>query len=98
MTEEIPIVATEVIVSESIKVIRGSIRTLEEVSPAIAVIIVNEGEIASKLINMGVSKEEIAKRIDKIKKFIAGETEKSCQRFEIWTEKKLSYWIELRSI
>src|SRR5262245_12601619 len=49
----LPIAAIEVVVSESPKTILGSIATLENVSPAIAIVLVHEDEISRRLLRLG---------------------------------------------
>lgn len=93
MAEEIPLIAIEVVVSESMKCIRGSIRILEEVSPVIAIIIIHKSEMESNLLKKGIPEKKIVERMEKINRFILEETMKSNQRFEIWSEQSLDYLI-----
>ena len=51
---QIPLAAIEVIVSESTKSMRGSIGVLEEISPAVAIILLQEEEIRKRNIKKGI--------------------------------------------
>jgi len=89
--EVVPLVAIEVIVSESSKTIKGSIRTLEAVSPSVAILLIHEVEFLRRLTLKGMSHDNALNRVEAIKKTLLNETSKSLQNFEIWNEKNLFY-------
>ena len=80
-----PLVAAEVVVSEGKKSLRGSISTLEQVSPALAVIIVQDDEIRRRLIRQGVCTEAAKKQCDHVRHIAESECLIGRQRFEIWS-------------
>lgn len=92
LMDDLPILAIEVIVSESPKVIRGSIRTLENISPALAILLIHENEMINRTIKNGGNIIQARKSIERVKKLIKQETSKSQQRFELWNEKTLDKW------
>lgn len=94
-TMQIPLVAIEVIVSENPKIIRGSIRILEEVSPVLAIVVVHESEMINYFFNKGLSLVAAKHRVEILKEFIFEEIKKSSQRFELWNENTMKYWYEL---
>tara|TARA_Y100000590_G_scaffold207813_1_gene235382 strand:- start:3822 stop:4256 length:435 start_codon:yes stop_codon:yes gene_type:complete len=81
---DIPFAAIEVIVSESPKTIRGSIATLEFVSPAIAIILIQDQEITRGLRKRGVADNQIIKRLDGIYTHISEGIKQSRQIFKVW--------------
>ncbi|WP_182102726.1 hypothetical protein [Niallia taxi] len=95
LMDSLPVAAIEVAVSESPKTLRGSIRTLEDVSPLLAIILVHEGEITRRHIVKGGTLDSALKKISAIHNLLEREVLMSQQRFEIWTEHTLSRWYSI---
>jgi len=91
----LPVVALEVAVSEGPKQIKGSIDTLSEISPALAVLVINEVEIRRGALRRGVDvatvERQLKAKIDNARDRIA----RSQQRFELWSYKQLQRRYEL---
>ena len=87
--KKIPMASIEVIVSESTKSMRGSIGILEEISPAVAIILLQEEEIRKRNIKNGVEYDSIENEINCRLQFIKEQTSKSTQRFEVWSMRYL---------
>lgn len=86
----VPIAAVEVIVSESRKTLRGSIVTLECVSPALAVVVIHEQEIRRRTIRRGLTPAVADRQVELLTeqaKTLAGQ---SRQRIEVWTFARLA--------
>lgn len=92
LMDKLPVAAIEVVVSESPKTIRGSVRTLEDVSPLLAIILIHEGEITRRNIIKGGTLETSLEKIEAIHNMLVQEVLMSQQRFEIWTEHTLNRW------
>lgn len=80
-----PIVAMEVPITESMKSLRGSVSTLEAVSPSLAVLLVQDEEIRRRLIARGASEEIADREVDSLAMKINALIAASRQRFEIWS-------------
>jgi hypothetical protein len=89
-TCDLPLVAMEVPVTESPKTLRGSIATLEAVSPALAFVVVNEEEIRRRLIAQGESGAFADTEIIKIRGLLEEAVSRSKHRFSIWSIAYLS--------
>ena len=85
----LPVVALEVVVSESPKSVRGSIATLEAVSPALGVLLIQEEEIRRGLIRRGFNCEEAAERLRRVKEGADAFIRTSRQRLERWSYRRL---------
>jgi hypothetical protein len=85
----IPVVAAECLVSERGKTLSGSVMTLEMVSPALAVIIVNDEEIFRGMIRSGGCEADVAARLATDRTRLEALTSKSRQRFAIWKMSEL---------
>ncbi|NOU99490.1 hypothetical protein [Paenibacillus planticolens] len=96
-TREVPVLAIEVLVSESLKIIRGSIRTLERVSPQIAILLLHEGEILGQWLAEGSESDMLDRRMSALKQTVADEITQSYQRFEIWNEHSLWYLNKIKT-
>jgi hypothetical protein len=81
----VPVVAIEVVVSESRKTIRGSLLTLEMVSPSLGVILVHEEELRRRHVRAGRSSDEAQRRISSLRQHAAELAAGSRQRIEVWT-------------
>lgn len=82
---QVPVVAIEVIASESRKTIRGSLMTLEMVSPALGILLVHEEEIRRRLIRAGLSSEEADARVRTSREHAEHLAAASRQRIEVWS-------------
>jgi len=82
---EAPVAAIEVIVSESRKTVRGSLLTLEVVSPAVGILLVHEDEIRRRLVRAGCDPEVAARRVSAINAHAADLAQASRQRVEVWS-------------
>jgi hypothetical protein len=86
---DLPIVAMEVPITESPKSIRGSISTLEEVSPLLAIMLINEDEIRRNMVSKGNDPLKVESYLEKKHKLIQTLLSSSKQNFEIWSMNKL---------
>lgn len=87
--DRIPVMAIEVVVSESRKVLRGSVLTLESVSPAVGVLLIHEGEIRRRMIRGGASSTGVEARVAALHELANALVKNSRQRFEIWSHVSL---------
>ena len=83
--DEVPIAALEVVVTESGKSLRGSIATLEAVSPAVAVLLVQDREIRRGLIRAGASQEQVTRYLGHLMRSAVSDASRSRQRIAVWT-------------
>jgi hypothetical protein len=79
----IPVIAMEVIVSESRKTMRGSLVTLECVSPALGIFLVHEEEMRRRMIRRGVHPDTAVARIAAIREHALELAAGSRQRVEV---------------
>jgi hypothetical protein len=86
---DLPIVALEVAVTEGAKALRGSIATLEAVSPALGVLLIQEREIRRGLIRSGVAPEVATTHLNGLLRLAAADLSRSRQRIELWTFEQL---------
>ena len=89
LVELLPIVAIEVIVSESPKTVKGSIHTLELVSPALGVLLLENEEIWRRRIRNGDSHENALTHTARLLRELAALANQSRQRIEVWTVSQL---------
>ena len=82
---ELTAAAIEVVVSESPKSIRGSVTTLEIVSPSVGVILLHDDEIRRGLMRNGADETELRRCLTNMCNHIEQIVQRSRQRFEIWT-------------
>ena len=87
----LPAVAIEVAVSESAKALRGSIATLEAVSPALGVIVIQDDEIRRRMLGRGLFEEDVERRLEATKRTARELAATSRQRIEIWDYAQLRY-------
>jgi hypothetical protein len=85
----VPIAAAELIVSESRKTLRGSIVTLECVSPALAVVLVHEQEIRRRSVRRGATPAAAARQVQLLTEQATSLAAQSRQRIEVWTYERL---------
>jgi hypothetical protein len=81
----VPVVAIEVLVSESRKTIRGSVVTLELVSPALGILLVHEEEMRRRLVRAGASPEVVTARVAAARAHARELVANARQRIEIWS-------------
>jgi hypothetical protein len=84
-----PIATIEVAVSESLKRLRGSISTIELISPSLGVLLIQEEEIRRGLLRKGIEAVKAENIISNIITTMEKEVSMSKQRIEIWTMKEL---------
>lgn len=84
-----PVVAIEVLVSESRKTIRGSVLTLELVSPALGIVLVHEEELRRRHIRSGGSGAEADRRVQMVRQQAEQLAAASRQRLEVWSFQQL---------
>ena len=89
--KEIPVVAIEVVNSESLKTLKGSLVTLAEVSPALGILLIHEVDIRRRYIRDGKSAYDVEKLI--AKKFADARSHIPIyrQRIEVWSYTQLEY-------
>jgi len=83
--DELPVAALEVVVSETGKALRGSISTLEMVSPALGVLLVQDHEIRRGLIRAGASPEAAAQHVSRLLAAAEADLARCRQRIALWT-------------
>lgn len=88
----LPLVAIEVLVSESPKAICGSIHRLEAISPTLGVVLIQEDEITRRLTRLGLNATRIASAIAKDISQVDLCLATSKQRIQRWSFAQLS-WI-----
>ena len=87
----VPVLAAEVVVSEGKKSIRGSISTLEDISPAVGVIVVHTDEVVASRIRRGIKPVAARRDADQKLELARRLAAKSRQRVEVWDSKTLQY-------
>jgi hypothetical protein len=95
---ELPFVALEVVVSEGAKSTRGSISTLELVSPALGVILIQEEEIRRGLIARGADSETVERKLAQQSERVHELAARSRQRLQIWNMEQLRRQHRLRTL
>jgi hypothetical protein len=85
----VPIAAVEIAVSESRKTLRGSIVTLECVSPALAVIVIHEAEIRRRALRRGAPVSGADRQVALLTEQANSLACCSRQRIEVWTFARL---------
>jgi hypothetical protein len=83
--DALPLVAIEIAVSESRKTLRGSLFTLEMVSPALAIILVHEDELRRRHIRLGGSADEAQRRVAAVQELATTLAATSRQRTVVWS-------------
>src|SRR5262249_919050 len=81
----LPVVALEVIVTEGVKQMRGSIATLAEVSAALGVLLFQDDEVGRGLIRRGHSAAEAELLIARRLTWLRDEAHRKSQRIAVWT-------------
>jgi hypothetical protein len=81
----VPVAAIEVIVSESRKSVRGSVVTLEIVSPALGVLLIHEEEMRRRLIRRGATSEDVISRVAATRAHACEFAANARQRIEVWS-------------
>ena len=84
----IPIAAIEVAVSERGKTLNGSVKTLELVSPAVAIVVIGEDQILRSAWRSGDANEGQSE-LSAVRNRLNFLINKSAQRFEVWTTSQL---------
>ncbi len=85
----VPVVAAEVIVTEGKKSMRGSIATLEAVSPAIGIVIFNDDEVRRGLVRVGRDADVIEHRLNRAVGHLKEFASTSKQRIHVWRFEQL---------
>lgn len=85
-TGELPVAAFEVAVSESPKGLRGSVTTLELISPALGVIVLHDTELRRTLVRRGLDAEAALAQIRHRRRLVDDLVRTSRQRIEVWTD------------
>jgi hypothetical protein len=80
-----PVAALEVVVSEGVKAMRGSIATLIEVSPCVGIILLQDHEIRRSLIRSGLSAEQATMATCRQLAWLRAETYRKQQRLDVWS-------------
>src|SRR5262249_25138971 len=91
----LPVVAIEVVVSESPKLMKGSVRTLELVSPALGVLLLEDEEIWRGRVRRGDSDEKATAYVARVHAELLDLAAHSGRRIEVWTIshlRKLHRW------
>ena len=80
----VPVVAAEVIVTEGLKARRGSVATLERISPALAVLIFDPDEERRRAYRRGAGEAEAEAAVRRLEDSLRGLAAESRQRFQVW--------------
>jgi len=80
----VPVVAAEVIVSEGLKARRGSVATLERISPALAVLIYDPDEARRRAYRRGAAEAEAEGAVRRLEDSLRALAAESRQRFQVW--------------
>jgi hypothetical protein len=95
--EELPLVALEVSNTESPKELAGSVAVLEEVSPSLGLLVLQDEDLRRRHVRKGDSIDEIGRilavKLNRAHELIA----KSRQRIEVWTFAQLKHRHRLAS-
>ena len=83
------VAAIEVVVSESPKTIRGSVATLETVSPSVGVILLHEDEIRRGMVRNGDDADVVHHRLRNSLEQLSDLVGSSRQRLEVWSFRQL---------
>jgi len=83
--DALPVAALEVVVTETGKSLRGSISTLEMVSPALGILLIQDREIRRGLIRSGTSPQAATAHIKRLLAAAAADIARSRQRLVLWT-------------
>jgi hypothetical protein len=81
----IPVVAIEIVISESRKSIRGSVVTLELVSPALGILLIHEEELRRQFVRDGATTQVVAARVAAARKHAGELAANAQQRIEVWS-------------
>jgi hypothetical protein len=85
----LPVVAIEVVASETGKGLLGAIGTLSAVSPLLGIILVQEEEIVRRLIRRGLSRNHALQRLTQLQGRVDDFVEQSPQRIQRWSFQRL---------
>jgi hypothetical protein len=85
----LPVAALEVAVTENGKALRGSIATLEIVSPALGILLIQDHEIRRGLIRAGATPEAATAHIQRLLASATDDIGRSRQRIALWTFEQL---------
>jgi hypothetical protein len=85
----LPVAALEVAVTEGGKALRGSVATLEIVSPAFGILLVHDQEIRRGLIRAGASPAAATAHVERLLASAAADIGRSRQRIALWTFEQL---------
>jgi hypothetical protein len=87
----LPFTALEVVVSESAKTVRGSVVTLEAVSPSLAILLIQEEEIRRRVIRTGGSSAEADALVTRLREKALELSDRSRQRFQVWSMARMRF-------
>ncbi len=87
--DRLPVAALEVVVSEASKAMKGSVLTLEKVSPALGILLVHEEEIRRRMLRGGMQPHAADARVDAIRADASALAADSRQRIEVWSYHRL---------
>ncbi|HZH18345.1 MAG TPA: hypothetical protein VE057_28595 [Archangium sp.] len=88
---ELPIVAIEVAASEGLKTWRGSLVTLEAVSPAVAILLLQDEEVRRRMSRAGATHPEIEETLGRMLTQMREAAARTRQRVEVYTMENLRY-------
>lgn len=89
ISDTLPVVAIEVVVSESPKTMRGSVGVLEAVSPALGVLLIQEEDIARRLRRSGSDEDAVRRHLGHLSNRALDLATSVHQRVEVWTYSQL---------
>lgn len=95
VVSKLPYVALEVVVSESPKSLRGSITTLEQVSPSLGVLLIQEDEIQRRLLRNDKLPLDAEAELGRLQAVAGRLIVASRQRIEVWSMSQLRAWCRL---
>ena len=86
---DLPLVAVEVSCTEGPKALRGSVAVLEEISPALGVLVLHEDQVRRGALADGRSSEEADRKVERLQGIAAQSVLTSRQRLEVWSFEQL---------
>ena len=87
----LPVVALEVVVSETPKTVLGSIATLERIGPSLGVLLIHEVEIGRRLVAGGATRDEVEAYMGRTAARVDAHLASARHRIERWSFAKLAY-------
>ena len=95
---ELPVLAAEVVVTEGLKARRGSVATLETISPALGVLVFSEEFVARRAFLSGAGEAEAVAGVERFRGNLLDLAAGSRQRIHVWSARQLKQFRRLGAI